>query len=314
MAIKTSNFQKMLYNSFISGLKAQGGKILKETCPKHHFHLILLPHMKKGICPVEYGQLVNNEYQKRANNIYNNAVEEPKKELLKSDSNFLYDHSIVGDPHIKKASFSNFLIRMNKTAPVKNYKASERGLKKYKDKAESTAKLYCFTKNNMYFNTVLQGGPGRGKSHLAMSILKYVNRHIDNRTFSKTTHHYPRCMFVDTNELMRIIKHSFQHPQKDNEEHLVKLLSHVYLLVLDDFGAEVLASQDNKDSMTYSESILYEILNNRERTIFTTNYSLDELNKRYNTKIVSRMLGGAKNHLLVVPKDIPDHRMAFQNM
>ncbi|WP_267128642.1 hypothetical protein [Lactiplantibacillus plantarum] len=65
---------------------------------------------------------------------------------------------------------------------------------------------------------------------MALSIAKAVNDHADKSM---------ACLFVSVNELFRLIKSSFGHPDsRYNEQNMVQLLSDADLLVLDDLGSE----------------------------------------------------------------------------
>lgn len=142
------------------------------------------------------------------------------------------------------------------------------------------------------YNTILQGKPGTGKSHLAISILKYINEY---------TKEPKKCLFVSVDELMRRIKASFDDRKSIyTEANMVRLLSDADYLVLDDLGAETGSIHSDKVATDYTTQILYAVLNARQDkpTIFTTNLSNENLIKKYDTKLISRMFKGAEGHFI----------------
>lgn len=294
---------------FLQMLKQQHGKITKQKCPKHHVHMIAFQNVNTPVCPVDYLNELQRKTEQDATRIFDYHEHQPLQKRKYNDSQFLYQHSILKDPRIMQADFNNF-----KTSYSKDRKTNQK-LKKIKSSVERTAQAYTHISPQSSFNTILAGEPGRGKSHLAMSILKYVNQHINREHPSKFTYHYPRCMFVDINEVMRLIKDSYGN--KDsliNEEQLVSVLSSVYLLVIDDLGSEQIdKKQDNfeySNHMTNINAILYEILNSRTRTIITTNFSIPKMKRIYGEKLTDRILYHAGNSSLLFADGLPDYRMA----
>jgi DNA replication protein DnaC len=106
---------------------------------------------------------------------------------------------------------------------------------------------------------LLGGNPGTGKSHLAVAILKAVNR---------SGH------FVNVPELMKRLRATFNTPGAgETESAIVDQLVGVPMLVLDDIGAERVTG--------YVEEMLYLVINGRESslkpTVFTTNKLVREI-------------------------------------
>ncbi|MDV6381168.1 ATP-binding protein, partial [Pediococcus pentosaceus] len=163
---------------------------------------------------------------------------------------------------------------------------------------------YKYMDRNYQANTIITGNPGVGKSHLAISMLKGVNDHIKPNA---------SCLFVSVNELLRLIKDSFNHPDGYyTESRMVDLLGKVSLLVLDDLGSEASFKRDNREASEYVQQVLFGVLNKRNRTIITTNLNSDELSKIYNPKLLSRMYKGVmKNDGIIKFKETQDKRMAI---
>lgn len=197
--------------------------------------------------------------------------------------------SILDDEDLWQASFDNY--------EVGKGTESEINLKK----ARQIAGRYL---NRDYeANTIITGNPGVGKSHLAISMLKGVNENIKPNA---------SCLFISVNELMRLIKDSFN--QKDSrytESKMVNFLGQVNLLVLDDLGSEASFKRETREASEYVQQVLFGVLNKRNRTIITTNLSSDELSQIYNPKLLSRMYKGVmKNDGIIKFKETKDKRMA----
>lgn len=151
------------------------------------------------------------------------------------------------------------------------------------------------------FNVIFSGVPGVGKSHLGMSILKYVNENANPLV---------SCLFISVNDLMRMIKDSITNKQsRYTEENMIRALSKADLLVLDDLGSESsFRKKETSESSEYNQRVLFSILNSRTRTIITTNLSSRELEEIYNPKIVSRIYRGVEGHIIKFTKATKDKR------
>ncbi|NVZ00197.1 ATP-binding protein [Pediococcus pentosaceus] len=205
------------------------------------------------------------------------------RDVLKKDS-------IVDDEDLWKASFDNYEVNSGTEA--------EANLKK----ARQIAGKYL---NRDYeANTIITGSPGVGKSHLAISMLKGVNDHIKPNA---------SCLFVSINELMRLIKDSFNHSDSQfTESRMVNFLGQVNLLVLDDLGSEASFKRETREASEYVQQVLFGVLNKRNRTIITTNLNSDELSMIYNPKLLSRMYKGVmKSDGIIKFKETQDKRMAI---
>lgn len=160
-----------------------------------------------------------------------------------------------------------------KDATVRNYKPKN----KDQEKAKSTAIEYVKTfSTDSPKSLILQGSYGTGKSHLAYAIAKAVKK----EGYSVAFMHIPM--------LMERIKATYNRESIETTDELVKLLSSIDLLVLDDVGVENTEHTLNK---------LFSIVDNRtgKNNIFTTNFSDKELNQNMNwQRINSRMKHNAR--------------------
>lgn len=274
-----------------------------ELCPRHNVPLIRLPG-KAAFCP---------QCQKE-------KIAERERRVVVSAENFwqrrkttdvLQRDSIFDDPDLKNASFQGFettqkeakknWITARKIAyqyiDTLAYKKEQEAVRqKQKDNGEKVQPM----DNSRTFNTLFTGLPGRGKSHLALSILKAVNDNAEQPV---------SCLFISVNELMRLIKDSFNYPDsKYTEQNMVDLLGRVDLLVLDDLGSESSFKRDSREATEFVQNVLFGVLNRRNCTIVTTNLNSTEMSTVYNPKLLSRMYKGIKGHIITFTDATSDRR------
>lgn len=118
------------------------------------------------------------------------------------------------------------------------------------------------------------GRSGSGKTHIAAAIVnKIVKESISN------------IRFVQTIDLLLEIKKSFKSDEA-TELDIIEKYSKVPYLIIDDIGVE-------KPS-DWSFSIFYKIINdryvNKMQTFITSNFSLIELERRFDERIASRIV------------------------
>lgn len=209
------------------------------------------------------------------------------KSYKRSTIQTLSKDSILFDKEIQKATFDNFVAKTEE-----ENKAKQQAILFAEEYAENRAKP---------FNTIFTGKAGTGKSHLAMSILKHVNNNLAPPA---------SCLFISVNELLRLVKDSFNNPEsKYTELNMVHLLGKANLLVLDDLGSESSFKRESRESSEFVQQFLFGILDRRERTIVTTNLSSEELREIYNPKLTSRMYKNVKNHIVKFSNATSDKRL-----
>lgn len=280
------------FNSIMKDMLEQSNiKILPQKCPKHpNTHLVLFPNSSRPVCPIEYQKELDQQSVAEASNFYYNQKIKDQQAVSNNAKNSLIDHSIIDDDSIEKAVFKDFKTNTSNRDSI------------VLQEAKIVAKHYLDVKHP--FNTLLTGKSGTGKSFLAMAILHYVNNAIGGQYLSKKLG-YCRCLFINVNQLMLRIEESFHDHDSDYKNRIVNLISHAYLVVLDDFGTEVNPNKSFTSAMPFAQRILYSILDSRQRTIFTSNETLDDLTHMYNESIVSRI---NMNLQIIKFKDIPDYR------
>ncbi|WP_165981166.1 ATP-binding protein [Macrococcoides canis] len=203
-------------------------------------------------------------------------VRADKKRMQQRKINYYFNQSLI-NPDLKKASFKNNDIDLEKASP-EIYNA-------YK-----VASNFCkeFSKQNPK-TIVIQGDTGTGKSFLAFSIARYLKDKGNT------------VLFIDNVELLSLIKASFNKKNDDTEEKIMRLVSEVDLLVLDDVGA-------NKQTDWACEK-LYEITNKRQglNTIYTTN--LDIMNEMPSDFMLKRAYSRICNGATFLTLDGRDRRL-----
>ncbi len=142
----------------------------------------------------------------------------------------------------------------------------------------------------------LPGGPGIGKTHLAVSLMREsilsaerdITFQAPDRFYVKQ---YLRPYFQAIPDLLSEIRNTFDDDNDLSEKQLMekytgegKDQNHSFL-VLDDLGSE--------KKTDWSEQTIYTLIDHRyrnlKRTIITSNFSLNEISKKYNDRSASRI-------------------------
>lgn len=176
---------------------------------------------------------------------------------------------------IKNATFENFKLDIFSEQIMPGDKIS---LRDYMSEKLEEAKAYAesFTgtgKGLLYF-----GKSGTGKTFTTGAI---ANR-IRERGFT--------VLYMTAVELMDAVKEKDYSKNTDDSETKYQLLKDVDLLVIDDLGTEL--------ATPYTASALFDIVNYRsgleKPVIYSTNFELSQLSKRYHDRIFSRITGSVK--------------------
>lgn len=206
-------------------------------------------------------------------------VKANKKRMLQRKINYYFNQSLI-NPELKNASFNSSDVN-RQTAD--NFNDSIVG-------AYKIGSNYCREFNSKKPSTlVIQGDTGVGKSFLAYSIARKIKENGNT------------VLFIDNVELLSIIKASFNKKNNDTEEKIMRSVSEVDLLVLDDVGA-------NKQTDWACEK-LYEITNKRQgmNTIYTTN--LDIMNENPEDFMLKRAYSRICNGATFITMNGEDRRM-----
>ncbi|QGS52254.1 ATP-binding protein [Spiroplasma tabanidicola] len=112
----------------------------------------------------------------------------------------------------------------------------------------------------------LCGSPGIGKTYL-MKILANSFAFLDKKV-----------ILVTVNKLIKTVKETFNSSNSNDYNKFLELCTRVDVLILDDIGAE-LVSNWSKDDLLFG--ILNTRLENNKLTFFTSNFTLNQLEKLY---------------------------------
>lgn len=127
--------------------------------------------------------------------------------------------------------------------------------------------------NGKYEGLFLTGGVGSGKTYLSCSIAREL---LLNGKY---------VIFITVPKLLQRIRESFNREEGITEGKIIKRLSNIEYLILDDLGTEKRSD--------FSLDRLYLIINNRyenrKSLIITSNLSLQEISEKIHDRIASRI-------------------------
>ena len=145
-------------------------------------------------------------------------------------------------------------------------------------------------------NLLFYGNTGLGKTHLSLAIAKTAAEKGYNAAYGSLL-----------NFLHTIEKEHFGRAEYDADT--LQTLLNTDLLVLDDLGSEFQTS--------FYESVIYNLINTRLNlalpTIISTNLTKDEMQQRYNDRIISRIFGGYQSFCFA-GKDIRQIKRINENI
>ena len=148
------------------------------------------------------------------------------------------------------------------------FNETETGVNKTFDEAYKRCRNYCDVSGNVLKNgygIYIYGDKGTGKSHLTACM---VNDLIKQ---GRPT------MFTNFFEISQIIRETYSS-SRETENSMINKLANIDFLFIDDLGTEKVS---NNGEDNWLQGKIFEILNkrynNKKPTIFTSNYSLQEL-------------------------------------
>ncbi len=155
-------------------------------------------------------------------------------------------------------------------------------------------------------NAILTGPSGVGKSHLSYGLAKAINEQ------AKQAGKPVSVLYVSVVTLFNKIEESFDTDNGYSKAQMVDLLTGVDYLFLDDLGKES-RKENSRAKNEWRQGILYEILDNRTRTIINTNLTSQDIKELYadgygNGALPSRIFEGVAGNVFVYPKDTKDKR------
>lgn len=134
---------------------------------------------------------------------------------------------------------------------------------------------------------LLVGAPGTGKTSLALAMMYRLRNQNQS------------AMFVSSTELVSMFWKSYRYEDvRKRKDEIIEAMKNVDVLVIDDFGTEGGVNGDKEAQRDVQQAIKevatarYDMENNRvlRSTITTTNNSIEELQRIYNPKLISRLV------------------------
>lgn len=264
-------------------------KILEETCDKHGCQLWEFPYPNRDTgqteisrfcpeCTSEAIALTQEEMLKTARNA---------TEYVKTYDVLMRDSTVPKE--LRGASFDNFIADTTEEKQLLEF-------------AEGQSIKYI---NGMTGNTLITGQTGIGKSHLTFAMAKSINEHFKEIGKPKSV------LFVNLTEIIKEIKQGWNYGRmaKLTEHEAVKMMTRVDFLFIDDLGAK---NTDIKPKSDWEQDFLFDILNQRETTIFNTNLDSVEIKSLYNARNASRIFKGLDGNTFKA-FSIKDKRFSINN-
>ncbi|HEM3681553.1 TPA: ATP-binding protein [Streptococcus suis] len=264
-------------------------KILEETCDKHGCQLWEFPYPNRDTgqteisrfcpeCTSEAIALTQEEMLKTARNA---------TEYVKTYDVLMRDSTVPKE--LRGASFDNFIADTTEEKQLLEF-------------AKGQSIKYI---NGMTGNTLITGQTGIGKSHLTFAMAKSINEHFKEIGKPKSV------LFVNLTEIIKEIKQGWNYGRmaKLTEHEAVKMMARVDFLFIDDLGAK---NTDIKPKSDWEQDFLFDILNQRETTIFNTNLDSGEIKSLYNARNASRIFKGLDGNTFKA-FSIKDKRFSINN-
>lgn len=242
---------------------AMNAKETGSVCPKHHCPLLSAKSVRDGglrtYCPrCDWERLKDIQ------------LDFDRKAQAEIESARFRESSLV-KPNMWARDFGNFFAMPGSKEEV------------MKNKVEQAAKAFALKK--VPHHAVLYGQPGAGKSHLAMAMMKLVREESGQS-----------MAFINISRLFSHIKNSFDDPTEFwTREKALQIMTSVDLLCIDDLGTESSMGRSGQEATKWAQDIIYDVLENQDRIIITTNLSEQEMKRVYDAKIFSRIFANSQN-------------------
>lgn len=238
---------------------AMSAKETGDTCPKHHCPLMSSKNVTRTYCPqcdLEKLKSLQMDFDRKAQ-----AEIEARK----------FRENSLASPKMWACTFDNF--------------TAEEGSREAALKKRVAMAAEAFAAKKVAHHAVLYGQPGAGKSHLAMALMQKVHE-TSGQSMS----------FINISRLFSKIKNSFDDPSEYwTKETALKTMTSVDLLCIDDLGTESSMGRSGQEATKWAQDVIYDVLENQDRIIITTNLSERDLKRVYDAKIFSRIFANSKN-------------------
>ncbi|HEL0661318.1 TPA: ATP-binding protein [Streptococcus equi subsp. zooepidemicus] len=224
------------------------------------------PRKPEPFCPKCNQEQIKKREKQEIKRVLNNNLYLKTYNVLERDS--------IIPKELQSATFENYIVGTKEEMNLLTF-------------ATEQAQKYL---NGMAGNTIITGDTGIGKSHLSVAMAKAINEGYKDRNEPKSV------LFVNLTEIIKQIKEGWNYGKgaKLTENQAKEQLTAVDFLILDDLGAKNATISPKSD---WEQDFLFDILNNRERTIINTNLNSGELKTVYNARNYSRILKGAEGNI-----------------
>ena len=238
--------QHVLTGSSVPELKSmKESKKSEEICPICGQKL----RREAIICGIKYSIRVMckcEEYQQEKERERREELEKMRKiEKLKS-------LSLLGERY-KFVTFENSKTETNPSFDIA-FKRCKKYCEIYKETVKSGYGIYLF------------GDKGVGKTHITACMANYL---------------LAKCvpvLFTNLFEISKAVKSTFNRESSQTEQILIEKFSNIEVLFFDDLGTEIFTKTSGE---TWLQGLLFDLINkrynNKKATIFSSNYSLNEL-------------------------------------
>lgn len=258
---------------------------INEHCPKHPSVLMIrttnpCTNVTFDFCP-ECGQ---EEINRQAAKLGLEA----ESQIRNFKSYAAFGRESIISSKIANATIGNFEIHTEQDANAVNF--AKRFTREY-------------VKERYKGNVIFQGPPGVGKSHLALGMAKTINEAFQKFGNKKSV------VYMPVSELFERMKEAFNiKDARWEEKATLKFLTNVDYLVLDDLGKESNVGNSIREGSSWAQSFLYRLLENRTKTIITTNYAGRQLKQLYEPSLLDRILAGSKDNKFIFKSDTESRR------
>lgn len=191
---------------------------------------------------------------------------------------YVLDKNSIIPSGLKQASFTNFTVSNEIDQKAKNY----------------AMRLVSHYLHDGKGNALIMGKAGRGKSHLAMAVASKLNADWKANNLPKS------ILFINLPALFVKIQNSFNRKEGMTSNEWLELLKKVDYLILDDLG--------RSDNAQWKQDFLYSLLDERDKTIITTNLVGSEMKSLFETGLVSRITKGGRDLYFKYPDNAEDRR------
>lgn len=218
------------------------------------------------------------------------------------------ERKAVGDAVIAQTLASSYDVFLRESQIPSELEMASYSTFSINSEIDRSARNFGLRMNDFYFrqegegNAFLVGPPGVGKSHLTIAIARKLNDDWKANGVPKSV------IYTSVSRVFQKIQDGFNFQDGVSREDMLKLLTGVDYLFLDDLGKESTFGSNGNQATNWKQEFLYELFDQRKTTFINTNLNSKQLKQLYDPALVSRMGKGAKNHTFVYPQHAEDKR------